>query len=125
MNYLYFWQAEGESKNTSIRVKTRIRQLTEDGVFTGGTVPYGYKLVNNGRKNKKDMPCYDLQICELTVGMVRTVFSLTTELGMGSHRVADFLNKKGYRTRNGSKFQCNTINRILKNDQILILKKVS
>jgi len=49
INYLYFWQASGESKNTSIRVKTRIGQLTEDGLYTGGTVSYGYKLVDNGK----------------------------------------------------------------------------
>ena len=53
MNFLYFWQAAGESKNTSVRVKTRLKQLTEEGIYTGGTVSYGYKLVDNGRKNKK------------------------------------------------------------------------
>lgn len=39
INYLYFWQASGESKNTSIRVKTRMQQMTEEGIFTGGNVP--------------------------------------------------------------------------------------
>ena len=53
INYLYFWQASGESKNTSIRVKTRMQQLTAEGTYTGGNVAYGYKLVDNGRKNKK------------------------------------------------------------------------
>ena len=116
INYLYFWQASGESKNTSIRVKTRMHQLTEEGTYTGGTVAYGYKLVDNGRRNKKDLPCYDLQIDEQEAEMVKTIFNLTVQLGMGSHRVAEFLNKKGFRTHNGTKFQCNTINRILKNE---------
>lgn len=48
--------------------------------------------------------------------MVETIFNLTVQLCMGSYRVAQYLNKKGLRTRNNSKFQCNTINRILKNE---------
>jgi len=115
INYLYFWQAAGESKNTSIRVTTRISQLTEDGIYTGGTVAYGYKLVDNGRKNKKDLPCYDLQIDEQEAEMIKTIFNLTVQLGMGSYRVAEHLNDKKLCTHNGTRFQCNTINRILKN----------
>ena len=34
----------GESIKTSIRVKTRLSQMTEAGLYTGGTVPYGYHL---------------------------------------------------------------------------------
>ena len=116
INYLYFWQASGESKNTSIRVKTRMQQLTAEGTYTGGTVAYGYKLVDNGRKNKKELPCYDLQIDEQEAEMVKTIYNLTVQLGMGSYRVAEFLNQKGLRTHNGTGFQCNTINRILKNE---------
>ena len=119
INYLYFWQASGESKNTSIRVKTRMRQLTEEGIYTGGTVAYGYRLVDNGRRNKKDLPCYDLQIDEQEAEMIKTIFNLTVQLGMGFFRVAEFLNKKGYRTQNDTKFQCNTINRILKNEMYI------
>ena len=116
MNFLYFWQAAGESKNTSIRVKMRMKQLTEEGVYTGGTVSYGYKLVDNGRTNKKGDVCYDLQIDEREAEMIKTVFNLTVQLSMGSHRVATYLNDKGLKTHNGTKFQCNTINRILKNE---------
>jgi len=119
INFLYFWQAAGESKNTSIRVKTRMKQLTEDGVFTGGTVAYGYRLVDNGRKNKKDLTCYDLQIDEQEAEMIKSIFNLTVQLGMGSYRVAEYLNGKGFHTHNGTKFQCNTINRILRNNMYI------
>ena len=53
MNYIRYWQASGESIKTSMRVKTRLEQLTESGCFTGGTVPYGYRLEKCGRLNKK------------------------------------------------------------------------
>ena len=45
MNYIRYWQASGESIKTSIRTRTRIEQLTEEGHYTGGTVAFGYKRV--------------------------------------------------------------------------------
>ena len=53
MNYIRFWQASGESQKTSLRVKTRMEQMTSEGLFTGGSVPYGYRIAFKGRKNKK------------------------------------------------------------------------
>lgn len=44
-NYIRFWQADGESEKTSIRTKTALGQLVEDGGFKGGLAPYGYDLV--------------------------------------------------------------------------------
>ena len=55
LNYITFWQASGESIKTSIRTKTRMEQLTHEGLYTGGTVCYGYQLVQNGRTNKMCM----------------------------------------------------------------------
>lgn len=48
-----FWQANGESEKTSKRVKTKLGQMVKEGIYTGGNVPYGYKLVKSGLKNKK------------------------------------------------------------------------
>ena len=36
MNYIRFWQASGESIKTSLRIKTRMQQLTLEGKYTGG-----------------------------------------------------------------------------------------
>ena len=44
MNYIRYWQSSGESIKTSIRVKTRLGQMTEAGLYTGGSVPFGYHL---------------------------------------------------------------------------------
>ncbi len=46
-----FWQANGESVKTSIRVSTTMKQLTADGVYHGGVTPFGYRTVDNGTKN--------------------------------------------------------------------------
>ena len=36
LNYIRYWQASGESIKTSVRTKTRMEQLTQEGHFTGG-----------------------------------------------------------------------------------------
>ena len=115
MNYIRFWQASGESEKTSMRIKTRMQQLKAEGSYTGGPVPFGYTLVNTGRKNKRGKEVHDLAIEPVEAEWVRDIFSKTLNEGYGSFRCAEYLNKKGVKTHNGSKFQCNTIIRILKN----------
>lgn len=53
MNYIRFWQAGGESRKTSMRVQTRMRQMVEAGQFTGGVCPFGYRFIKSGECNKK------------------------------------------------------------------------
>ncbi len=114
-NYIRFWQASGESEKTSMRIKTRIQQLTLEGVFTGGQVPYGYRLVKRGRINKRGNEISDIEVNPEEAETIRFIFSKTVTEGCGSYTVARMLNEKGLRTHNGSKFQSNTIIRILRN----------
>ena len=53
LNYIRFWQADGESEKTSVRTRTSLRQLVEEGHFKGGSAPYGYDLVKSGRINTR------------------------------------------------------------------------
>lgn len=115
INFMRFWQANGESRKTSTRVKTRLAQLTLEGVYTGGPIPYGYKLVPSGNFNKKGKELKDVVIDEDESKIVKMIFEKTLKEGIGSHQMAELLNSKMLRTHNGSKFQSNTINRILKN----------
>lgn len=115
MNYIRFWQANGESQKTSARVKTRLNQMTMDGKFTGGVPPFGYKLIKSGEINKKGKELMEIVIDDDEVPIVRKIFEMTVKEGYGSYRMADYLNEQGIRTHNNSKFQCNTVNRILKN----------
>ena len=71
LNYIRYWQASGESIKTSVRVKTRMEQLTKDGCFTGGIVPFGYKLQKQGRINKKNQEVNDFVIDEDAAEIVR------------------------------------------------------
>ena len=115
MNYIRFWQASGESEKTSIRVKTRLSQMTSDGIYTGGVVPFGYRMVDKGRKNKKGLPVKDLEIDPVESAMARKLFSKVITEGYGSHQLATYLNENGFRTRKNSLFQANNIRRILRN----------
>ena len=115
LNYIRYWQANGESVKTSMRLKTRMAQLTAEGTYHGGATPLGYRAVNRGRMNKKGQPVKDLEIDAREAEYVKMIFSKTLNEGYGSYRMAEYLNNLGVKTRNGSDFQCNTINRILKN----------
>lgn len=64
MNYIRFWQADGESEKTSIRTRTRLGQVVEEGHFKGGNAPYGYRLVEGERMNKRKHRLYELEIVE-------------------------------------------------------------
>lgn len=115
INFMRYWQANGESRKTSTRVKTRLSQLTAEGVYTGGNVPHGYKLIPSGKTNKRGKELKQIVIDEDEAEIVKLIFSKTLKEGLGSHQLATLLNNRGIRSHNGSKFQCNTINRILKN----------
>ncbi len=115
MNYIRFWQAGGESKKTSIRVKERLSQLVEEGMFTGGCCPYGYKFIKSGIVNKKGKELVALEIIPEEAALVSFIFNKTVKEGYGTWRLCNIINEKGYKTHNGAKFQSNTINRILKN----------
>ena len=112
-NYIRYWQAAGESAKTSQRVRTRIRQLTEEGFFTGGQCPYGYELIRGKRLNKKNQPMNDLRICEDEAEVVRLMFEKAKREGLGPLRIANYLNEHEYTTRTGKRWNQSTIGRIL------------
>ena len=115
LNYIRYWQANGESQKTSERVKTRMAQLTAEGKFTGGAVPYGYKLIETGKYNRKGYAIRNLVIDESEAEVIKEIFDKTVHFGWGSYKIANMLNDRGLTTHKGAKFQSNTINRILHN----------
>jgi site-specific DNA recombinase len=114
-NYIRFWQASGESEKTSMRIRTRIRQLTLEGCYTGGHVPYGYQLIKSERLNKRGNPISQLAIDPIEAENVRMIFSMTIYEGYGTYRLAEYLNQQGVQTHNGNPFHSMTVLRILRN----------
>ncbi|MDR9856417.1 recombinase family protein [Paenibacillus sp. VCA1] len=115
MNYLRFWQSSGESRKTSIRVNEKHTQMAEDGLYRGGTPPYGYKLIKSGMQNKKGKDLMKMVIDEEREPIVKCIFHLAKEEGYGSNRIAKLLNEKGITTATGSKWNTGSINFILRN----------
>lgn len=116
MNYIRFWQAAGESEKTSIRTRDRIRQIVSSGHYTGGFVCYGYQLVDQGRRNKRDKPVMDLVINEEEATWVRELFYKVIQEGTSGYALAEMLNNRGLRTRAGAKFQSSNILRIIRHE---------
>ena len=114
-NYIRFWQADGESEKTSIRTKTALGQLVEDGGFKGGLAPYGYDLVKSGRFNKRKHELYDLVVNETEAAVVRIIFDKYVHEGFGAQRIATYLNNQGYRARTGKMWHHATIRGIICN----------
>lgn len=114
MNYLRFWQSSGESRKTSERVNEKHTQMVEDGIFRGGSIPYGYKGVDSGQVNKKGRPLLKLVIDEDEAMIVRKIYELVHDEGYGQLRIAKYLNENNIPAKQASKWGAPTINVILK-----------
>lgn len=116
MNYIRYWQASGESLKTSIRTKTRLGQIVQEGRFRGGCAPYGYQLVKRGRLGKKNRELYEIEINPDEAAGVREIFNLADKYGYGGRRISSELKAKGIvNLRTGEPFHYSTIQNILKN----------
>lgn len=91
MNYIRYWQASGESLKTSIRTKTRLGQIAQEGRFRGGSAPYGYRLVKKGRVGKKNRELYDIEINPDEAIGVKEMFDLADHYGYGGRRISSEL----------------------------------
>ena len=116
MNYIRYWQASGESLKTSIRTKTRLGQIVQEGRFRGGTPAYGFRLVKKGRVGKKNRELYDIEINPDEAPAVKRMFELTDRYGYGGRRISTILKEEGIiNLRTGEPFHYATIQHILSN----------
>lgn len=114
MNYLRFWQASGESEKTSIRIKNKMQQMALAGLYTGGPVKFGYRLAESGLVNRKGAPIRKYEIDPGEREILQMIDDMTLHKGYGSYRMADYLNKGGYKTNTGGNFTSIKIIRILR-----------
>ena len=115
LNYIRYWQASGESIKTSVRTKTRMEQLTKEGCFTGGTVPFGYRLEHKGRTNKRNQDVGDLVIDPDEAEIVKLIFQKYLYEGYGAQRLCRYLTEQGIKNKKGHNIPTTSINRIIKN----------
>ncbi|WP_066649453.1 recombinase family protein [Christensenella timonensis] len=116
VNYITFWQADTESKNTAIRIKQRMEQLKEQGLYTGGPIPLGFKAVHKGRINKKGHPIPDLVPDKEFGEVVRTrIFYRVFKMGYGAYIIERELREAGITGPEGKPISVSSIKRILRN----------
>lgn len=94
INYIRYWQAGGESEKTSVRVKAAQSQMTTDGYWRGGSIPFGYHLVHKGRISKKKHELWDLEVDDQEAELVRIIFDMYCNDGIGTYRIANYLNAR-------------------------------
>ena len=94
--------------------------MVQEGIYRGGLIPYGYKLVDKGRMNKRNKPVKDLIIDEGEAKIVREIFHLLVEEGYGTNRVAQRLNDMGIKTKRGTSLWRGTSIRALIDNPIYI-----
>ena len=116
LNYIRYWQASGESIKTSIRTKTRLGQIVQEGRFRGGKAPYGYQLVKKGRIGKKNRELYDIEINPAEAVAIRRIFDLADRFGYGGRKTSTTLQNEGIiKLRTGEPFHYSSIQNILIN----------
>ena len=106
------WQAETESHNTSIRVRTAMEQMARRGAWTGGTPPYGFRYTPT---HAGPMP---LEVHPDEADVVRRMFAWYLQEALGGTLIAQRLNRAGVRPRHGSSWSDWQVRRIMANPAV-------
>lgn len=118
VNYITFWQADTESKNTAMRIKQRMEQLKAQGLYTGGPIPLGFKAEYRGRVSKKGYPIPDLIPDEAFGEIVRErIFYSVFKMGYGAYIIERELREAGIKGPEGKPISVSSIKRILRNQR--------
>ncbi|MGN0426716.1 MAG: recombinase family protein [Agathobacter sp.] len=115
LNYIRFWQNEGESKKTGMRVHDTMVEMVKDGRFVGGRAPYGYKLVLSGEISNHGRALHKLVIVPNQAEVVRQIYSYAVTQGMGFQKIANTLNENGVPAPILEKWKGGTVRSILTN----------
>lgn len=115
INYLRYWQSGGESEKTSIRVRTRQKQMIEEGINIYSVPLYGFELVKSGVFSKRGVERKIYKQIPSQIEVVHKIFDLTTEEGYGGVKIANYLNEKNIKTSKGNNWSASTINKLLAN----------
>lgn len=115
LNYIRFWQNEGESRKTSARVRDAQQEMVKAGKFVGGRAPFGYRLVSSGEVSNRGRLLKKLEIVEQDAAIVRKIYELAIWQGFGYDRIATTLNEEGIPPIAADKWKPATIAGILKN----------
>lgn len=115
LNYIRFWQNEGESRKTGMRVRDAQVEMIKAGKFVGGKAPYGYRLTDSGMISNHGRLLKKLEICEREAAVVRKIYDLYLCKGYGYEKIAKELNAAGIPAVTTDQWKGGTVCSILKN----------
>ena len=115
LNFIRFWQNEGESRKTSMRVRDAQREMAAAGKFTGGNAPFGYRLILSGEISSHGRALHKLEVVPEDAAVVKKIYSLAIHQGMGAEKIAKTLNREGIDAISADGWKCGTVSGILKN----------
>lgn len=115
LNFIRFWQNEGESKKTGMRVRDAQKELVQAGRFVGGNAPFGYRLVLSGEISSHGRALHKLEIVPKDAVVVKRIYSLAVRQGMGAGKIAKQLDKEGVPAITTDTWRSGTVSGILKN----------
>ncbi len=107
--------AEYYSAELSQKVNRNMLLNAERGQFNGGKPPLGYKLEIQDFGNYKKKK---LVIDENTAPIVQAIFKMRAN-DIPVVEIIDFLNKNGYKTGKGTKFNKNSLQNLFKNKKYI------
>ena len=99
--------ARQELKSIKRRLRKGVEKTVESGYHVGEP-PYGYRRTYIDKRPT-------LEICEDEANVIRMVFDMYVNQGMGSHIIARELNRMGYQPRKNDHFSRTTIGFYLQN----------
>ncbi len=99
--------ARQELKSIKRRLRKGVEKTVESGYHVGEP-PYGYRRAFIDKRPT-------LEICEEEANIIRMIFDMYVNQGLGSHIIADELNRMGFQPRKNDHFSRNTIRFYLQN----------
>jgi len=100
-----------------------MEQMVRDGLFVGGTPPYGYWLCKLGRINKHGLEVHDILVNSSEAAVVKKVFDLYCNGEMGTYRIAQHLSEQGVFNRRGNPWRSSSVLNMLKNTAYIGIRK--
>ena len=114
LNYIRFWQAEGESRKTGARVKDAQETFARAGKFIGGCAPLGYRLVPSGELSNHGRALKKLAVDPEKAPIIRKIYDYAVNYNYGALKIAKVLNEEKASAPNTTWKAC-TVAEILKN----------
>ena len=82
-----------------------MEQLTQEGHFTGGCIPFGYRLEHKGRTNKRNQNVGNLVIDPDEAEIVKLIFQKYLCEGYGAQRLCRYLAEQGIQTEKDATYR--------------------